>query len=85
MTKYLYAIHDRLADIYSAPFALHPKTAHRTFNFMAKERNEQDCKDQEIVYLGMYDDETGSITPTDVVKPVAVYDLEEAWEKNHEN
>lgn len=85
MTKYLYAIHDRLAGIYSAPFALHPKTAQRTFEFMAKERSEQDCKDQEIVYLGMYDDETGGIAPTDAFKPEPVYDLEAAWRKAHEN
>lgn len=83
MTKYLYAIHDKLADIYSAPFALNPKTAQRTFNFMAKERNEQDCKDQRIVYLGMYDDETGVIVMTDAI--TEVYDLEASWRKAHEN
>lgn len=83
MTKYLYAIHDKLADIYSAPFALNPKTAQRTFDFMAKERNEQDCKDQRIVYLGMYDDETGVIVMTDAI--TEVYDLEASWRKAHEN
>ena len=83
MTKYLYAIHDKLAGIYSAPFALNPKTANRTFDFMAKERNEQDCKDQRIVYLGMYDDETGMIVMTDTI--TEVYDLEKEWGRKHEN
>ncbi|QIR82292.1 nonstructural protein [Chicken microvirus mg4_115] len=83
MTKYLYAIHDKLAGIYSAPFALNPKTAQRTFDFMAKERNEQDCKDQRIVYLGMYDDETGTIVMTDTI--TEVYDLEKEWGRKHEN
>ena len=83
MTKYLYAIHDKLAGIYSAPFALNPKTAQRTFDFMAKERNEQDCKDQRIVYLGMYDDETGMIVMTDTI--TEVYDLEKEWSRKHEN
>lgn len=83
MTKYLYAIHDNLAGIYSAPFALNPKTAQRTFDFMAKERNEQDCKDQRIVYLGMYDDETGVIVMTDAI--TEVYDLEKEWKRKHEN
>lgn len=83
MTKYLYAIHDKLAGIYSAPFALNPKTAQRTFEFMAKERNEQECKDQHIVYLGMYDDETGVIIMTDTI--TEVYDLEKEWKRKHEN
>ena len=83
MTKYLYAIHDKLAGIYSAPFTLHPKTANRTFDFMAKERKEQDCKDQVIVYLGMYDDETGMIIMTDEI--TEVYDLEKEWKRKHEN
>lgn len=83
MTKYLYAIHDKLAGIYSAPFALNPKTANRTFDFMAKERNEQDCKDQRIVYLGMYDDETGTIVMADAI--TEVYDLEKEWKHKHEN
>lgn len=83
MTKYLYAIHDTLANIYSAPFALNPKTAQRTFDFMAKERNEQECKDQQIVYLGMYEDETGAIVPADRIDEV--YDLEEGWKQKHEN
>ena len=83
MTKYLYAIHDKLAGIYSAPFALNPKTANRTFDFMAKERNEQDCKDQRIVYLGMYDDETGMIVMADTI--TEVYDLEKEWGRKHEN
>ena len=83
MTKYLYAIHDKLAGIYSAPFALNPKTAQRTFDFMAKERSEQDCKDQRIVYLGMYDDETGVIAMTDTI--TEVYNLEKEWKRKHEN
>lgn len=83
MTKFLYAIHDKLAGIYSAPFALNPKTAARTFDFMAKERSEQDCTDQRIVYLGMYDDETGNIVMTDEI--TEVYDLEKEWKRKHEN
>lgn len=83
MTKHLYAIHDTLADLYSAPFALNPKTAQRTFDYMAKERNEQDCKDQKIVYIGMFDDETGAIVPAETIKEV--YDLEKEWAKKHED
>ena len=83
MTKYLYAIHDTLADLYSAPIALNPKTAQRTFDYMAKERNEQDCKDQKIVYIGMFDDETGAIVPAEAI--MEVYDLEKEWAKKHEN
>lgn len=83
MTKYIYAIHDKLAEIYSAPFTLHPKTAKRTFEFMAKERSEQECKDQRIVYVGMYEDETGTIVPADVIEEV--YDLEKEWKHKHED
>ena len=50
---------------------------------MAKERNEQDCKDQRIVYVGMYEDEAGTIVPADVI--TEVYDLEKEWKRKHED
>lgn len=78
----IYAIYDKLAGIWSNLFVLNDKVSNRTFGFMAKERNEESCKDQQIFRLGEYNNETGAITVTD---PVMVYDLEKEWNNVHEN
>lgn len=92
MLMNVYAIHDELADIWSNPFVLNEKTASRTFQFMAKQRAEEECKDQKIYLIGHYDNETGEIGPMDNTTNIMisqsateVYDLEKEWKKNHEN
>lgn len=88
----IYAIYDELADMWSNPFVLNEKTAYRTFNFMAKQRSEEECKDQRIYLIGHYNNETGEIGALDnktgciiSERATEVYDLEAAWRKNHEN
>lgn len=81
MLKKMYCIKDELAGIWSGPFVLNAKTAERTFTYMAKERDEQSCKDQMIYMMGWFDDETGKF---DLQAPEQVYDLEAGWRKEHE-
>ena len=90
MMMNVYAIHDELADMWSNPFVLNERTADRTFRFMAKKRNEEECKDQKIYLIGHYDNETGEIgalnSKTGGViseKATEVYDLEAEWSKAH--
>lgn len=78
----IYAIKDELAEIYSNPFCLNERTAERTFQFMAKEKSEAECKDQKVYCLGKYDTETGEIMAG---LPIATFDLEKEWKKRHEN
>lgn len=78
----IYAIHDELADMWSNPFVLNERTAGRTFQFMAKQRSEEECKDQKIYLIGHYNNETGAIISE---RATEVYDLEKEWKKNHEN
>ena len=77
----IYAIKDELAEVFSNPFCLNDKTAGRTFQFMAKQRSEEECKDQKVYYIGLYDTETGEIIADG---KVPVYDLEAEWRKAHE-
>lgn len=89
MMMNVYAIHDELADMWSNPFVLNERTAGRTFGFMAKQRSEEECKDQKIYLIGHYDNETGEIGALDgwsiiSEKATAVYDLEAEWRKAHE-
>lgn len=89
MMMNVYAIHDELADMWSNPFVLNERTAGRTFGFMAKQRSEEECKDQKIYLIGHYDNETGKIGALDgwsiiSEKATAVYDLEAEWRKAHE-
>lgn len=88
----VYAIHDELAGVWSNPFVLNERTASRTFSFMAKQRAEEECKDQKIYLIGYYDNETGEIgamvQETGNIlseRAKAVYDLEAEWRKAHEN
>lgn len=92
MMMNVYAIHDELADMWSNPFVLNERTAHRTFGFMAKQRSEEECKDQKIYLIGHYDNETGEIGALDgktgsiiSERAAAVYDLEAEWRKAHED
>ena len=92
MMMNVYAIHDELADMWSNPFVLNERTANRTFGFMAKQRSEEECKDQKIYLIGHYDNETGEIGALDgktgsiiSERTTAVYDLEKEWSKAHEN
>lgn len=77
----LYAIYDELANMWSNPFALNTKTAMRTFTFMAKDRQESDCKDQKIYQIAKYNKDTGEITVLE--KPYFVLNLEEEWKRQH--
>ena len=86
----IYAIKDELADMWSNPFVLNEKTANRTFQFMAKQRSEEECKDQKIYLIGHYDNETGEIGALDIKtgniiseRATAVCDLEKAWKEFH--
>ena len=77
MTLNLYAIHDKLANNFSNPFALDQRVAMRTFNFMVKERAEIDCADREIVLLGYWNNETGEL---DSYKSASYYDYETVFD-----
>lgn len=79
----IYAIKDTLAECWSNLFVLNGKTAERTFRFMAKEKNEGECKDQKIFMLGRFDKETGTISLLE--EPYMVFDLDEEWSKAHVN
>lgn len=92
MMMNVYAIHDELADMWSNPFVLNERTAGRTFGLMAKQRSEEECKDQKIYLIGHYDNETGEIGALDgktgniiSERATAVYNLEAEWRKAHEN
>ena len=76
----IFAIKDELAEMWGNPFVQLLKISKRNFDFMAKERTEQECKDQVIYLLGQYDNQTGEIT---LCKPEPVYDLGKEWAKKH--
>lgn len=77
----IYAIKDELAELWSNVFCLNPKTAMRTFQFMAKEKQEEECKDQKIYRLGCFNKDEGTIVLFE--KPEMVYDLEKGWKEFH--
>lgn len=77
----IYAIKDTLAERWSNLFVLNTKTAERTFRFMAKEKSENECKDQKIFLLGKFDNEAGAISLLE--EPYMVYDLDKEWSKAH--
>ena len=86
----IYAIKDELADMWSNPFVLNERTAGRTFGFMAKEKQEVECKDQRIYLIGHYNNETGEIGALDSKtgniisqRATVVYDLEKGWKEFH--
>lgn len=79
----MYSIYDRLAESYANPFVLNPKVAQRTWNWLAKDYNEQDVQDKEVRQIAVWDNETGQITP---IVPVTVADLQklkESMENGH--
>lgn len=78
----IYAIKDVLAERWSNLFVLNTKTAERTFRFMAKEKNEAECKDQKIYLLGKFDNEAGTISVLE--EPYMAYDLDREWSKAHD-
>lgn len=75
----IYAIKDELAEMWSNVFCLNNKTAQRTFQFMAKEKTEADCKDQKIYLLGRFNKDEGTISL--LKEPAMVYDLEKSWKE----
>lgn len=77
----IYAIKDELAELWSNVFCLNSKTSMRTFQFMAKEKEEVECKDQKIYLLGRFDNDEGTINLLE--EPAMVYDLEKAWKEFH--
>lgn len=77
----LYAIKDELAQMWSNIFCLNGRTAMRTFQFMAKERQESDCKDQKIYQIGRFNKDEGTITLLE--EPAMAYDLEKGWKEFH--
>lgn len=77
----IYAIKDELAGLWSNLFVLNARTAPRTFEFMAKEKGEAECKDQKIYCLGRWDSGEGTITLLE--EPYMSYDLEKGWKEYH--
>lgn len=77
----IYAIKDELAELWSNVFCLNSKTATRAFNFMAKEKQESECKDQKIYFLGRFNKDEGTICLLE--EPAMVYDLEKSWKEFH--
>lgn len=77
----IYAIRDELAEIWSNVFCLNPKTSMRTFQFMAKEKTEEECKDQKIYLLGGFNKDEGTIKLLN--EPAMAYDLEKGWKEFH--
>ena len=77
----LYAIKDELAELWSNIFCLNSKTAMRAFQFMAKEKQESECKDQKIYLLGRFNKDEGTISLLE--DPAMVYDLEKSWKEFH--
>lgn len=77
----IYAIKDELAELWSNIFCMNSKTSMRTFQFMAKERVETECKDQKIYLLGRFNKDEGTIALLE--EPAMVYDLEEGWKEYH--
>ncbi len=77
----IYAIKDELAELWSNVFCLNSKTSMRTFQFMAKEKQEAECKDQKIYLLGRFNQDEGTITLLEV--PMMTYDLEKGWKEFH--
>lgn len=77
----IYAIKDELAELWSNIFCLNYKTSMRTFQFMAKEKTEAECKDQKIYLLGRFDKDNGTISILE--EPAMVYDLEKGWKEFH--
>lgn len=77
----IYAIKDELAELWSNIFCLNGKTSMRTFQLMAKERVEAECKDQKIYLLGRFNKDEGTIALLE--EPAMVYDLEEGWKEYH--
>lgn len=71
----MYAIYDRLAESYAAPFVLDSRVANRTFGWMKKETDAKDRQDKEVRVIGYWDNNTGEITPAPA--RVKVYELSE--------
>ncbi len=77
----IYAIKDELAELWSNVFCLNSKTAMRTFQFMAKEKAEEECKDQKIYLIGRFNKDEGTIALLE--EPAMAYDLEKGWKEFH--
>lgn len=69
----IYAVYDRVAETYGAPFTMLEKTAHRQFHWMAAESEAKDVQDKVVRKVGYWYNETGEIAPCD---PETVADLE---------
>lgn len=69
----MYAVYDRVAESYGAPFTMLEKTAHRSFAWMAKESEEKDVQDKVVKKVGYWDNESGAVMAQE---PETVADLE---------
>lgn len=70
----IYAIYDRLAETYNAPFVLEERVAQRTFEWMKKDATEQQRADREIRELGEWSEKEGL---TLITEPKKVFELAE--------
>lgn len=70
----IYAIYDRLAETYTAPFVLEERVAQRTFEWMKKDASEQQRADREIRELGEWSEKEGF---TMISEPKKVFELAE--------
>lgn len=71
----IYAIYDRLAETYTAPFVIEERVAQRTFEWMKKDANEQQRADREVRELGEWSEKEGF---TLISEPKKVFELAEA-------
>lgn len=71
----MYAIYDRVAESYAAPFVLDSRVANRTFGWMKQETEAKNRQDKEIQVVGYWNSDTGEITPAPV--RVKVYELDD--------
>lgn len=69
----IYAVYDRVAESYGAPFTMLEKTAHRQFHWMAAESEAKDVQDKVVRKIGYWNNETGAIAANE---PETVADLE---------
>lgn len=70
----IYAVYDRLAESYTAPFILEERVAQRTFEWMKKDANEQQRADREIRELGEWSVKEGF---TLISEPKKIFELAE--------
>lgn len=73
----MYAIYDRLAKCYAAPFVLNEMTAQRSFKWMQNEKEKMELEDKEAHEIASWDEQTGLLIPNQTKNKVYDFDPEE--------